>query len=470
MKLIDLLRMSRQSLWKRKVRTILTVLGVVIGTASIVVMISLGLGLNKQSMADIEKYGGLTTVNVYPNNGSGDYAMSYSDSDAGTEQSTSTENKYLNDEILETIKSIPHVRMVSPVLVSDVIAKSGVYQGDISIKGYSIEALKKFNLEFEEGGIPAEGEPLQLIYGNHILENFYNSKTNKYYWDTGELPDVDLVKNEPFIIFDPDAYRSSQNSDAGNSSDSDSGTNITTPPRKYRIATAGIQAGDGDQDYNNYSFTVLCDVEALETQLKKVFRNKAIPGQPTTKSGKPFKEICYSSLYVDVDDMNYVQDVQEEIKNLGFQSDSNAEWVKQMQSQSRSIQAILGGIGAVSLFVAAIGIANTMMMSIYERTKEIGIMKVLGCSLPNIRSLFLIEAAYIGLIGGAIGVTLSYLISIIINKITTGMYGYETSTSYIPFWLTALSIIFAVLMGMLAGFFPAQRAMKLSPLAAIRNE
>lgn len=141
-----------------------------------------------------------------------------------------------------------------------------------------------------------------------------------------------------------------------------------------------------------------------------------------------------------------------------------------MQSQYRSIQAILGGIGAVSLLVAAIGIANTMMMSIYERTKEIGIMKVLGCNLGDIRSLFLIEAAYIGFIGGAIGLALSYGISAIINRITTTMYGYQTTTSFIPFWLSGTALLFAVLVGMLAGFFPALRAMRLSPLAAIRNE
>ena len=81
-----------------------------------------------------------------------------------------------------------------------------------------------------------------------------------------------------------------------------------------------------------------------------------------------------------------------------------------MQEQSRNIQLVLGGIGAVSLFVAAIGIANTMMMSIYERTKEIGIIKVLGCALQNIREMFLMEAGFIGFLGGVIGVVLSYII------------------------------------------------------------
>ena len=136
------------------------------------------------------------------------------------------------------------------------------------------------------------------------------------------------------------------------------------------------------------------------------------------------------------------------------------------------VQAVLGGIGAVSLFVAAIGIANTMMMSIYERTKEIGVMKVIGCSLGNIRQMFLLEAAFIGLGGGVIGNVLSFLMSAAINALVKGKeMGMTTGQiSYIPLWLVLVSLGFAMLVGTAAGYFPARRAMKLSPLAAIRNE
>ena len=136
------------------------------------------------------------------------------------------------------------------------------------------------------------------------------------------------------------------------------------------------------------------------------------------------------------------------------------------------VQAVLGGIGAVSLLVAAIGIANTMMMSIYERTKEIGVMKVIGCSLKNIRQMFLLEAAFIGFVGGVIGNILSFLMSFVINFLTGNgsAVGLDGNISYIPLWLVLVSLAFAVLVGMTAGYFPALRAMRLSPLAAIRNE
>ena len=111
-----------------------------------------------------------------------------------------------------------------------------------------------------------------------------------------------------------------------------------------------------------------------------------------------------------------------------------------------------------------------MMMSIYERTKEIGIMKVLGCDMRNIQSMFLMEAGYIGLIGGVVGLGLSYGLSGVINSVVKTAVSASVGLSYIPWWLAVISIVFAVLVGMIAGFFPSLRAMKLSPLAAIRTE
>lgn len=95
-------------------------------------------------------------------------------------------------------------------------------------------------------------------------------------------------------------------------------------------------------------------------------------------------------------------------------------------------------------------------------------MKVIGCDMRDIRTLFLMEAGFIGLIGGILGLLFSYLISLVINRVVAGM-GMEMGLSYIPAWLAGASVLFAVFVGMTAGFFPALRAMRLSPLAAIRR-
>ncbi len=451
MRFIDLLRMSVSNLWRRKLRTFLTVLGVIIGTASIVVMISLGLGLTKSTMDQIQQSGGLTTITVYENyNG-------------GMENSTDPNAGKIMDSTAEAILALPHVEVASPILNLSTIAKTGGYEGHMQLRGMTTKALQEMDIPLSEGSsLPLDEENLEFLFGNMIIQDFYNAKTGNYdYWETGELPDIDLVNDPIFYIMDTNAYWNSQGGGT------DQYGNPIPQPKKYMYESTGMVAG-GQDEYNDYSWYTLCNIEALKTQLRKIFKNTAIPGQPTRSDGKPYKEWYYSEMFVKVDEMENVQGVQQAIIDMGYSAYSNAEWVQQMEGQYAMVQAVLGGIGAVSLFVAAIGIANTMMMSIYERTKEIGIMKVLGCSLGRIRDLFLMEAGFIGLSGGVIGLLLSYGISAIINTLLADSY-YST-LSYIPIWLSVVALVFAVIIGMLAGLMPALRAMKLSALSALRNE
>ena len=155
--------------------------------------------------------------------------------------------------------------------------------------------------------------------------------------------------------------------------------------------------------------------------------------------------------------MNNVMEVQAAVTDMGYEAHSSMQWLEQAQEQMDMIQAVLGGIGAVSLFVAAIGIANTMMMSIYERTREIGVLKVLGCALGDIRSMFLIEAGFIGLMGGAAGLLLSYGVSSLINKFLGSAHGHgRRRRGYFPHPHVAFGggCGFAIVIGMLAGLFP----------------
>ncbi len=455
MKFLDLLRMSSSNLWKRKIRTVLTVLGVVIGVASIVVMISLGLGLSRSMMEEYESYGSLTQITVYEPWES-----------SGNEEDV----KRLDDNLIAEIESLEHVESVDPVLSLSVLAKYGSYEANLQLQARPAKSFQGLGINVGEGRLPGEDDKLTFFYGSEVLQNFYNAKgSGGSYWETGILPDIDLMNDPIFIIFDTSAYYQSQNLSEGGQP--------VAPPKKYLIECCGVEATPGEDEWTQYGWYTFCDIDQLIPELKRIFKNKVIPGQPSTKTGKPYKEIFYNQLYVNVDDMSNVTEIQNYLSELGYEAYSNAEWIESNQKTMGYVQAVLGGIGAVSLFVAAIGITNTMMMSIYERTKEIGVMKVLGCDLRNIRSLFLLEAGFIGFIGGVIGLILSFTISFIINKASAGaensiIYVGEASSgiSYIPFWLVLLSMVFAVLVGMVAGFFPARRAMRLSPLAAIRNE
>lgn len=458
MRLIDLFRMSVSNLWRRKLRTFLTVLGVIIGTASIVVMISLGLGLTRSTMEQIQQSGGLTTITVYEGSGMGG-GMAVAESSEKKDENAGK----ITDATAEEIMMIPHVKIASPVLSLQVILKAGIYESNVSVRALSIEALKSMDIPLSEGSrLPIDPDNLEFLYGNRVIADFYNARTNSYpYWDKKELADVDLVNDPIFFIMDSNAYWNAKNGGT------DENGKPIPQPKKYMYPSTGTVAGT-PEDYNEFAWSAYCNIEALKTQLKKIYKNNPIPGQPTRSNGKPYKEWFYSEMYVSVDEMENVADVQKAITDMGYYASSNAEWVEQMKNQYAMVQAVLGGIGAVSLFVAAIGIANTMMMSIYERTKEIGIMKVLGCSLGRIRDLFLMEAGFIGLSGGFIGLILSYGISAVINSLLAESY--YTNISYIPIWLSGAALLFAVLIGMLAGLMPALRAMKLSALSALRNE
>lgn len=465
----ELLRMSASNLRRRKLRTFLTVLGVVIGTASIVVMVSLGLGMQRSMYAELEEYGGMKTIKVY-GSGNDSYLMGYS-SAAGEEMDPSEE--YVDDDCIEMLKKLEHVQSAEPVYTVSAILLKGSYEGWTELTAMTPEGLAGRKIEFEEGGLPTQGQ-LELVYGNQIITNFTEKNSGSSYWDTGELPDIDLAKDSLFLILDEENYYASQEATPFDNMGAESGeSGEASKPvqvQKHVVQASGVVAG-GLEDYNANSYSVYCDLDALKQVLKKEFAGRTIPGQPQTQNGKPLNRFCYSYAELEVDDVDNVISVSNQIKELGYSVETNAELMDSMKRQMAIIQAVLGGIGAVSLFVAAIGIANTMMMSIYERTKEIGVMKVLGCSLKNIRIMFLMEAGFIGVIGGVIGNALSFIVSRVINVIAGSAQemGLGANISYIPLWLMLASIGFAMLVGILAGYFPAKRAMKLSPLEAIRN-
>lgn len=450
MKLSDLLLMSISNLWKRKLRTVLTVLGVVIGITSIVVMMALGNGLKESMLESISTYSSITQITIH----------SGGRWDSSGQQ---TEEKLLNDELVTELSAMEHVTGVYPQLTVSTLAKSGKYMSWLNLCGMTPEGLASLNLPIGQGTLPEPGGELSLFYGSSVLTDFYVEKTGSYpYWENNEVPDIDLMTSPVFLIFDTEAYWNSQYSDP------ESGVTAQAP-KKYLVEASGIMEGEPGEWTMNSS-NVYCDMDALKAQLKRVFKKKVIPGQPTRSNGKPYNEIFYSQVVVQVDEMENVEALTKLLQDQGYNAYSDAEWIQSQTEQMNTIQLVLGAIGAVSLLVAAIGITNTMMMSIYERTKEIGVMKVLGCDIRNIQVLFLTEAGFIGLIGGIVGVGFSYGLSVLINSLLASSMGMEGGICRIPGWLPLLAVGFAIIIGMVAGFLPSLRAMRLSPLAAIRNE
>lgn len=166
---------------------------------------------------------------------------------------------------------------------------------------------------------------------------------------------------------------------------------------------------------------------------------------------------------------------------MGFRTSSMESIRKPMEQEARQKQMMLGGLGAISLFVAALGITNTMIMSISERTREIGVMKSLGCFVKDIRRIFLLEAGCIGFLGGIAGAILSYGISALMNFASArtasdsldfmmGAVAEPSKLSVIPWWLAVFAVLFSVAIGVGAGYYPANKAVKISALEAIKHD
>ena len=431
----DMIDMALRNLWKRKVRTVLTVLGVVIGTASIVVMVSIGIGMNKGFAEQLESWGSLQVINVYPGGG-----MVYDEATGNMKQET--KEAELNAKAVESFKEMEHVEAASPVINEYLYFAAGKYVAEASAIGIEPGAMEALGYKVEEGRALTDGDTKSLVFGGGV--EFFDPKLSWEMRYTTEPPAVDVLNEKISVSYDWNY-----------------GTRHADKSIKaIKMDAVGKTSADG-----NSSWSVFMPIKELEKiqKARQEWEEKQYGSNSSRSQSKEYNEVL-----VKVDEMDNVQDVQQQIKDMGFRASSLTDQLESMQETTKMLRLVLGAIGAISMLVAAISITNTMVMSIYERTKEIGIMKVIGASLKDIRGLFLAEAAFIGFAGGVIGIILSYLLSFIVNMVASGQG--STMQSSIPVWLALGAIAFATGVGIVAGYVPANRAMKLSALTAIKTE
>jgi len=242
----------------------------------------------------------------------------------------------------------------------------------------------------------------------------------------------------------------------------------------FELQPVGLMAGTQWESQH----TVIMDIQTVKMLINARQEHQISEGSHWVTI-TDFDLVGYNNVVVRATDINVAGDVLERLEDMGF----GGVWgpighINSLRETSESLQTMLTVIGAISLLVAFIGIANTMIMSIYERTKEIGVMKVIGAALSDIGKLFLVEAGMIGVFGGLAGLALSYGLSYWLNNLDEGIafldafvpHGVEGYTSYIPLWLYGLAIGSSAVIGLIAGFLPAMRAMRISALTAIRAD
>lgn len=433
----DMIDMALRNLWKRRLRTALTVLGVVIGTASIVVMVSIGIGMNKGFASQLENWGSLQVIDVYPSGG-----MEY-DKETDSMKQTKKQDE-LNAKAVESFRQMEHVQAVSPVINEYLYLVTGKLVADASIIGIEPGAMTALGYQVAEGRALTEEDSKAIVVGGSV--EFYNPKLSWEMRYSSEPPKVDVLNEKLSLTWDWNY-----------------GTrNADKSIKPIKVDAVGTLPADG-----NNSWSIIMPIKELENlqKEKKKWEESQSEGNTSSNSRKS-KE--YERVMVKVDEIDNVQKVQQQIKDMGFRASSLTDQLEAMKETTRMLRLVLGAIGAISMVVAAISITNTMVMAIYERTKEIGIMKVIGASLKDIKGLFLTEAAFIGFSGGIIGIIVSYGASFLVNFVAQRQG--STMQSAIPIWLALGGVAFSTAVGVIAGYLPAKRAMKLSALMAIKTE
>jgi ABC-type antimicrobial peptide transport system permease subunit len=404
-------------------------------------MISIGNGMTNNFNSQVMTQGGLTTITV----------NTYADVFDDDGNWVNSKEQSLDDALVEQIKSIDHVRAVTPVIQKNATLYSGKYMGWVYITAMNFDTFEDFDFpELSFGEYPTEEDTSTIIFGSSTPYEFYDPSSRVWQPIT-----IDLQKDKIGLKFDE--YPIAEKKKAFN-----------LPLKNI----AKMVQTDSEFDYNTYM-----DLEYFKSIYLKFCNTLSL--EDRKKAVKSIEE--YQQIKLNVDNVNNVEEVQDKIKELGFQSYSMMQYLMPLKEAAETLQLVLGALGFVSMLVSAISIANTMVMSIYERTKEIGIMKVLGCTIRDIRKLFLFEAAMIGLFGGVIGIGLGYLASWGINKfgapvfgaLMSGNYMYDmanTKFSIIPLYLPLASLAISVVVGLLSGYFPARRATKISAIEAMKTE
>lgn len=430
---------------RRKVRTFLTVLGVMIGVISVVALLSVGIGVKNEMIDSAVASGSVNQIKVY--------------SEAGGKH----KDRMITDRTIDTFSSITNVGGCYPLYEVAVSMKYGEYEYYGNLVGVPGNELGSWALSYGEKNADSSRTP-ELIAGSSVGKLFFNQNTYDSYENREKKSIVALIGKR----FDTTVGWVGENEKtvklklAGVLSDGDKDNNSAQDEESDEIV-------DISEDYSEKSQTIYCDMDSLKRLLRIVSADGKLYGQPVDGNGNSYREFVYTAAVVTVDDINNVDAMVKKFQDMGYQTENSKEYLDTIQKYLKMIQLLLGGIGMIALVVAVIGISNTMTTSVFDRINEIGILKVLGCDIDELRLLFLMEAVVIGLAGGILGVLSSYGVRLVVNKAAVSLFHLAkgTQVALIPWWLALAGVLGSVFLGVAAGYFPARWASKLRPIDAV---
>lgn len=460
----DTMRLATSNLRQAKLRTLLTTMGVSIGIASLTGMVSFGAGLQDQLVGQFTRSGMFDTITVTAGGGpiAGGPGFPGPPGGAGGRGGRGTRGRagggpdvLLDDAALQKLTTLDGVKEAYPV---------------VSIRMDA--TLDDFSSALTATGIPMSSKD-EGPYRTMAAGTFFANET-----DTGCLTSLNTArridtKNPKQIVGKTLrlAYVASRGSGAP-----PAGPDTTAPGdgpamQIQRVSidcrVIGVVETTGGPFGGTGGDILMPLSRATSIQAENVANVQSF--LRADRRGN-----SYSSVTVKVSRPEATQDVAERIKALGYSTLSLADALQGIRWVFIILNSILGLVGSIALIVSSLGIVNTMVMSILERTREIGIMKAVGASDGDIRRIFLVEASVIGLMGGASGLFLGWVIGRAIN-LGANLYiesqgGPSVTLFSLPWWLITGALLFSIAVSVVAGSYPANRAARLEPMSALRHD
>lgn len=480
MKFLDYLRIAYKNLTRQKARTILTIIAIVIGSLSIIVMMTLVISAKKALVSQLESIGAFTLVTV-----TGDQMEGGGGNLITTGNGDSSDGKKLDDKVLADLKKINNVKAATPT--ANLWTKSMKIEGHDkktwpNLLAYDVES-QVFDIPITYGRNLKKGDMDKVVVGTQLLKKIKYDKDPK-----------DVVGKKMILLLDgnnsPDWGPLPEKPPTGEDN-KDWWEEQSKKTKEIQLEIIGVTGGgmDSEQSYITMDFARKMqtqvrweyDEEANKKYQEEQRRNNNqgdseennVNFQKLTKDDEIQKR-GYGAIILKIDNTNNVKAVSEAVEKLGYEVTTAQDMLDEIGKIFTILGILAGVIGGISLTVAAIGIINTMIMATYERTREIGVMRACGARRKTIRRLFTIEAALLGFFGGVIGLAVSMGLGKIGN-IYAGQLAIEENLPIenfisFPWWLILSVIAFTTLIGLISGVYPAHRAAKLDPVEALRYE
>ena len=496
MNFFDILQLSLRNLRQAKLRAFLTTMGVIVGVAVIVTMVSFGLGLQQNMLARFGALDLFNEINVFGRSltnlattgllKEGDNKPKEGDGRRGRIRPDKQATRILDDAAVEEISRIPGVAYVQPNLNTSAYIRANGKVRLVSVSGVSVPNEAARFKEFVAGSMISAQDAEEVVVTEGFTEDLDYQKPQDAVGQTIEFLTTKGTSSDAGETEEQTEDPGPSNFfgiplDEGPRDEPSDDTQVVA--RTFRIVgvlNPRIKEGVGQGGLRG-----LMPSAAIYTPLpaaRQWYRDHRGPSAQIALAlarqsgvlgeGEPEG---YETAVVRVTDPVALPQVRQRITELGFSSFSIVDEIDQIRTVFLIIDSVLGLLGGISLLVASFGIANTMIMSILERTREIGIMKAIGAEDREIKMIFFVEAAVIGTVGGVIGVLAAWGITALANVLAYRFLLKPQDASFIDFfslppWLTASAILFALVVSILAALYPAARAARIDPVRALRHD